>query len=384
MGPDPVVPRERARSRDRDRAAAQHHPGGRPGARRRVGVRRADDVSAARWRHRRRGRRRRVLRPALEPRGDCDRDASLRSCSRSSRPPTCRRPQAQAAISHFTAASRSRQRRAIRSAPIPGCPPARRRRRTPWPPRSAAPRRPRSAATSSRRSSASCSSTSASGRSPGMLSMFLPRDAPAAARRCRSARRLTLTDGAHRRAAITRRRGLDESPWLMFEKTLFTVWPSVVRITMTTIEMSTRIKCVLDHALTLFLRLLSLIEHTADAFADLRNPVDHDDVSDECCSPVNIEAISQPGARTQTLPESSVTGSRTRIRVPPTYSSSIAIVPLWAETIAAQIDRPRPAPPVLRDRELSPRAKRSKTTGRSGGGNARTGVRDRHHAGARR
>ena len=40
-------------------------------------------------------------------------------------------------------------------------------------------------------------------------------------------------------------------------------------------------------------------------------------------------------------------------------------MPLWAATIAAQIDSPRPAPPVLRDREASPRAKRSKTTGRN-------------------
>ena len=72
----------------------------------------------------------------------------------------------------------------------------------------------------------------------------------------------------------------------MFEKTLFTVWPSVVRITMTTIEMSTRIKRVLDHALALFAGV-ELIEHCSDALADLRNPVDHDDVSDECCSPVH-------------------------------------------------------------------------------------------------
>ena len=44
------------------------------------------------------------------------------------------------------------------------------------------------------------------------------------------------------------------------------------------------------------------------------------------------------------------------------------MVPLWAETMAAQIANPRPAPPVFLDREASPRENRSKITGRSGAG----------------
>src|ERR1700690_664726 len=75
-----------------------------------------------------------------------------------------------------------------------------------------------------------------------------------------------------------------------------------------------------------------------------------------------------PEGASQTLPESLVTGSRTTIRVPPTELSSRLIVPLWAETIAAQMASPRPAPPVFLDRETSPREKRSKITGRRAAG----------------
>lgn len=44
------------------------------------------------------------------------------------------------------------------------------------------------------------------------------------------------------------------------------------------------------------------------------------------------------------------------------------MVPRWAATTAYTMDRPRPVLPAARERELSPRAKRSKIFGSSSGG----------------